>query len=95
MNHLDNEMITILNSRGKKMSKEINNSMFIRMMLFLVFFAFCTASMYAEPPKTSNLMLNGAGANWKCSNCHQNNWAASHTKDWQGSYYCKKCGHKK
>ena len=90
MKYLDNEMIDLLNSRIKKMRPEASTQMFLRLLVFLIFFAvYGICSLHAQP-STHNIAVN-----WKCSNCHQNNWADTSTKDWQGSYYCKKCGAKK
>lgn len=95
MKYLDNETMDILNSRVRKMRPEASTRMFLRLLVFLIFFAVHGICSLHAQPIVYNTAANGNGCAWKCSTCHQNNWAASHTKDWQGNYYCKKCGAKR
>lgn len=90
MNYQENELDQIMQEkRSQRISLQASNSMFLKMLAFLIFFAAHGICLYSQP------IVHNYSANWKCSNCHQNNWAATHTKDWQGNFYCKKCGHKK
>lgn len=80
----------ILLERAKKLRKEVNNSMFLRMLIMLIPFLVYSISLHCKQP-----IQNIAGQEWKCANCRTYQWQDSSNKDWQGQYKCTKCGAKR
>lgn len=73
----------------KQWERDITLTIFVMLSLLFCLFYFSNAEARSAPLIDSVRME----AQWKCPKCGYRNWAQN--GDWQGNYYCLRCGAKK
>lgn len=99
---IDQEVTSLQREQQKKFKKRQDNSLFIRLMIFLLpllLYSVCLQGSQPRKPHTYNAwyLSDGkkSGVNWVCQHCGARHWTADKARDWKGDIYCQRCGHKK
>jgi predicted RNA-binding Zn-ribbon protein involved in translation (DUF1610 family) len=90
---IDHEIFLIQQDKHRPNVRK-NNMQFIRLMALLIPLLGMALTLSAKPIGYHAYAITDDGVSFRCTKCGQKQWQSKKNRDWQGNYYCNKCGQK-